>query len=338
VVLAALATLVYAVQPSPYYVLTPGGTYDLKQRLTVPDPYGKEMGHLAFTAVFAQGATWGQYVGARLSQNAEIVPADEIRAPGETQEDVNARNQHLIDESKPVAEVVAMRYAGLDARLVGQGAAVRGVLPGLPADGVFQEGDVIVDIDGAPVQTASDAASLLSKRSVGDSVHIGVLRDGERQALALSTAQSPTDPNHAVVGVSLSTVGFEAQTPFTVNVDTDTVGGPSAGFMISLGILDAITDGDLSRGRFVVGTGTMAPDGSIGPIGGAAEKVVAAKLDHADLFFVPRDNLEEANARARGLPVVPVDTLDEAVRYLCDLPSLPARPTSAPPLCSRFNQ
>jgi PDZ domain-containing protein len=106
--------------------------------------------------------------------------------------------------------------------------------------------------------------------------------------------------------------------------------------MISLAILDAITEGDLSRGRFIVGTGTLAADGTIGAVGGVPEKVVAAKLDRADLFLTPRDNYEDAMPRSRGLPVVAVDTLDDAVRYLCGLDSLPDRPTSPPPLCSRF--
>jgi PDZ domain-containing protein len=93
--------------------------------------------------------------------------------------------------------------------------------------------------------------------------------------------------------------------------------------MFALGILDAVTAGDLTRGYFVAGTGTLAPDGSVGPIGGAAEKALAAEDAGAQVFIVPRDNADEARRWVHSLQIVPVGTFDEAVHALCALSPLP---------------
>src|SRR5260370_12618290 len=140
---------------SPYFLITPGGAYDIGSRLRVPDEQRKPMGHMAFTAVYEQEANWGDVARARLAGQAEIVPAVDVRPPGTTQEQLNQTNKRLIDESKPVAAVVALRAAGFSVDITGQGAEVEGVLQGLPADGVLQVGDVIVPRDGHPSPTTT---------------------------------------------------------------------------------------------------------------------------------------------------------------------------------------
>src|SRR5262249_40172562 len=134
---------------SPYFLITPGGTFDIgfeargnvPARLGIPDEYRKPMGRMAFTAVFQQEASWAEVVHARLFGGAEAVPAASIRPPGTTQEQLNAVNQRLIDESKPVAAVVGLRAAGFPVSITGHGAQVQSVSRGLPADGVLQVGD-----------------------------------------------------------------------------------------------------------------------------------------------------------------------------------------------------
>jgi PDZ domain-containing protein len=119
--------------------------------------------------------------------------------------------------------------------------------------------------------------------------------------------------------VTVSTYLFDVKLPFPVDIKSDNVGGPSAGFMFALGILDAVTDGDLTRGYYVVGTGTISADGTVGPVGGAAEKALAAEADGAQVFLVPKDNADEARRWVHNLQIVPVERFDDAVRYLCSL-------------------
>ena len=101
--------------------------------------------------------------------------------------------------------------------------------------------------------------------------------------------------------------------------------------MFALGILDAITDGDLTRGYYVAGTGTIAADGTVGAVGGAAEKALAAELDGAQLFLVPKGDYEEARRWIRKIRIVPVERFDDAVRALCSLEPLPTLAAPEPP-------
>jgi Lon-like protease len=308
---------------SPYFLITPGGTYDIGSRVRLPDEYRKPMGRIAFTAVFEQEASWGEVIRAKVVGRAEVVPAVDIRPPGTTQEQVNQTNKRLIDESKPVAAVVALRAAGFPVEITGQGAEVESLIEGMPAQGVLQVGDVIVAVDGQPIDTTNSLIQAITRHRVGDQVTLTLRRDGQTQDLQVGTRSSPSEPGRPIVGVTVSTFLFEVRMPFPVDIESDNVGGPSAGFMFALGILDAVTDGDLTRGYYVAGTGTIAQDGMVGAVGGAAEKALAAEQDGAQIFLVPRDDSEEARRWVKQLQIVPIERFDDAIRALCGLSPLP---------------
>jgi PDZ domain-containing protein len=304
---------------SPYSLITPGGTWDIGSRIRVPDEVKRPIGRMAFTAVFELEANWGEVARARVLGQAEIVPTTDIRPPGTTQQQVNETNRRLIDESKPVAAVVGLKAAGYDVEITGQGAEVQSVIQGMPAEGLLRVGDIIVAVDGEPTPTTNALIEKIRRHQVGDTVRLTVERDGQRQDFDVGTRNSPSEPGRPIVGVTISTYLFDVRIPFPVDIESDNVGGPSAGFMFALGVLDAVTDGDLTRGYFVAGTGTIAADGTVGPVGGAAEKALAAEHDGAQLFLVPKDNASDAQRWVRTIQVVPVERLDDAVRYLCGL-------------------
>jgi PDZ domain-containing protein len=308
---------------SPYFVISPGGTYDIGSRLRVPDEQRRPMGRMAFTAVYEQEASWTEVARTQVLGQAELVPAAAIRPPGTTQEQLNQTNKRLIDESKPIAAVVALRAAGYTVDISGQGAQVEGILKGLPADGVLQVGDIIVALDGQAIETTNALIAGIRQHKPGDLVMLTILRDGQHQDVQLGVAASPTEPGRPLVGVTISTYLYDVRMPFPVDVESDNVGGPSAGFMFALGILDAITDGDLTRGYYVVGTGTIAADGSIGAVGGAAEKALAAEQDGAQLFLVPKDDYADAKRWVKTLQIVPVERFEDAIHALCALDPLP---------------
>jgi PDZ domain-containing protein len=307
---------------SPYFLITPGGTYDVNTRVQVPDDVRKPAGRMAFTAVYEQEASWAEIVQAKLVGQAEWVPAVDVRPPGESQQQVNETNKRLIDESKPVAAVVALRRAGYDVQITGQGAEVESVIDGMPAHGVLQAGDIIVAVDGQPADTSNALIEDVRRHALGQSVSLTVQRGGQQLDLQVGTRESPTEPGRPIVGVTVSTYAYDVRLPFPVDVQSDNVGGPSAGLMFALGILDTVTDGDLTRGYFVAGTGTLSADGTVGPIGGAAEKALAAEHDGAQVFIVPRDNADEARRWVHALQIVPVGTFDDAVHALCALTPL----------------
>lgn len=318
---------------SPYFLITPGPTYDIGSRLRIPDEQRRTMGRMAFTAVYEQEATWADVARARLAGRAEIVPAAAIRPPGTTQEQLNQTNKRLIDESKPIAAVVALRAAGYPVEITGQGVEVESIVKGLPAEGVLQVDDVIVAVDGAPVQTSNQLIDAITRHTVGDTLNLSVWRKGQPLDLQVGTKPSPTDASRPVVGVTIATYLFDVRMPFPVDVESDNVGGPSAGFMFALGILDAITDGDLTRGNYVAGTGTISQDGAVGAVGGAAEKALAAEQDGAQVFLVPRDDAVEAGRWVHNLKIVPVDRFEDAIHALCALTPAPNADPAIPTPC-----
>jgi Lon-like protease len=315
---------------SPYFLITPGGTYDIGSRLRIPDEQRKPMGRMAFTAVYEQEANWGEVARAKLGGQAEVVPAAYIRPPGTTQQQVNETNKRLIDESKPVAAVVALRAAGYPVEITGQGAEVESIIDGMPAQGVLQVGDVIVGVDGQPIAMTNDLIQAITRHAVGDQVTLSIWREGQEQTITVGTRESPTEPGRPIVGVTISTYLFDVRMPFPVDIESDNVGGPSAGFMFALGILDAVTDGDLTRGYYVAGTGTIAQDGTVGAVGGAAEKALAAEQDGARVFLVPKNDAEEAHRWVHNLQIVPIERFEDAIAALCALP--PAATAASPEL------
>ena len=331
----AILVGVLAVAPlgatSPYFLITPGGTYDIGSRVRVPDEQRKPVGRMAFTAVFEQEASWGEVARARVAGGAESVPAVDVRPPGTTQEQVNQTNKRLIDESKPVAAVVALRAAGYPVDITGQGAEVESLIEGMPAQGVLQVGDIIVAVDGQPIETTNSLIQAITRHHVGDQVTLTIQREGQTQDVQVGTRGSPTDPGRPLVGITVSTYLFDVRMPFPVDVESDNVGGPSAGFMFALGILDAVTDGDLTRGYYVAGTGTISQDGVVGAVGGAAEKALAAEQDGAQVFLVPRDDADEARRWVKHIQIVPIDRFEDAIHALCGLPPLPTVAAPEPP-------
>jgi len=309
--------------PSTYYFMAPGGSYDVASRLVIPEEQRKEMGRLAFTAVEVGPASWRQVITTRLTGNGEIVPAEEVRPSSISSQEMAEINARLIDESKSAAAAVALGAAGYDVEISGQGAAVRGVLPGAPADGVLQTDDVIVSVDGQPAGTATEVVEAVRRHEVGDQVRLGIIREGEPQEVVVGTRNSADEPGRPMVGASIVTRQLDVKLPFPVSIRTDDIGGPSGGLMFALGILDAVTDGDLTGGHFIAGTGTISADGTVGPIGGAREKVVSAERDGAEVFLAPRDNYDEARQAAHRIQVVPIDQFPNAVQYLCSLTPTP---------------
>jgi PDZ domain-containing protein len=150
--------------------------------------------------------------------------------------------------------------------------------------------------------------------------------NGESRTATITTKKS--DDGNPRLGVS---VEQKQPHPFQLKIDLDRIGGPSAGLMFTLGIIDTLKPEDLTGGIVIAGTGTIDDEGNVGPIGGIPQKLIAAKSAKAKVFLTPESNCEEAVANAQpGLPLIKVATLDDALKALETL-----RAGQTPPLCSR---
>jgi PDZ domain-containing protein len=171
---------------------------------------------------------------------------------------------------------------------------VTGVTPTGASAGRLKTRDRIESLDGTRVRRPQQLLDAMSTVRPGDTVTVEVRREGRPRTVRITTRRATDNPDQAVLGII---IGPAWTFPFDVHVDlSDAIGGPSAGLMFALSIYDRLTPGALTGGAVVSGTGTIAPGGQVGPIGGIQQKIVAAQNSGARLFFVPRANCAEALA------------------------------------------
>ncbi|HTY71561.1 MAG TPA: PDZ domain-containing protein [Actinomycetes bacterium] len=243
-----------------------------------------------------------------LSSSVAVILQPLVYPPGTSGQEVQQQGTLEMQDSQDTAEIVALRAAGIP---VTPTVVVDTVEAGGPSDGKLKEGDVFVSVNGTPVSGDDDLRADIAKVQPGDVVHLVVKRGGREVAVDVTTVPSTDDPTHPMIGVSLR-LGYES--PATVNIKLGSVVGPSAGLMFTLGIYDKLTPGELTGGLHLAGTGTIAADGSVGPIGGIQQKMRAARDAGATAFFVPAQNCSEAlPAKPSGLRLVKVSTFDQAL-------------------------
>lgn len=322
--LGVIVSLLVVFVQLPYYVTMPG-TAQVLQPLVHVEKGDKDQGKLMLTTVKMGRANIAAYVLAHVRPYYELYPLQAIKQEGETDEEYTLRQLQLMEESKEAAIVVAYERAHKPVTYQPRGVYVMGVVKGMPADRVLQVGDRIVRIDEKQVATAEQLMEYVRQKKKGERVSITWTRDGKEQTATLSLASFPQAPQKVGLGLSPMT-DYDVVTEPPVQIDSEEIGGPSAGLMFSLEIYNQLVEEDITKGYKIAGTGTMNMNGEVGPIGGISQKVVAAAKAGADVFFAPNEkgakdsNYREAVKTAKKIgttmKIVPVDTFDEALRYL----------------------
>jgi PDZ domain-containing protein len=307
----AALLLILAIVPSPYFLLTPGPAEDVLPLIHVSgrQTYQAE-GHLLLTAVGFQRARLFQALVARILPHHELHPEQDFLAPGQTDRQQLQVAISEMDTSKIDAAVVALTRFTDYPKEHGPGAVVDFVEPGLPAEGKIFAGDLIVAADGTRIADADQLGRVIVAAGAGHPITFTIRAGGKtRQATVAPTIVKQID--HPIIGIS--TV---ANFPFPLTISSGNISGPSAGLMWALGVSDVLTPGDLTGGRTIAGTGEIAPDGKVYPIGGVQEKVVAAECAGASVFIVPNADAPSARAVADNITVVPVATYAQALNWL----------------------
>jgi PDZ domain-containing protein len=178
---------------------------------------------------------------------------------------------------------------------------------------------VIVAADNKPVRSTVDLHETIARHQVGDVVAVTFVRNGVTRTVNVKTSADPFDDTRPIVGIQPQPA-LKLNIPFQIKFDLGDVGGPSAGLAFALQILEE-RGRDVDHGYKVAATGVIAPDGSVGPIGGVKQKTIGARQAHVDVFLVPAgDNAREARKYADGLRIIPVKTFQQALRALATLP------------------
>ncbi|MEU5158243.1 PDZ domain-containing protein [Streptomyces sp. NPDC020875] len=290
-------------------------------------------GNLNMTTVRVTGADYRmnlvEAMYGWLAHDNVVVPHDTLYPDGQTEEQSTQENAEEFSQSQESAKVAALKELKIP---VGSRVVVATVVKGTPAEGKLHAGDVIKAVDGQPVEEPADVAKLVTKNKPGEDTVFTVVPAKEAaeaekagrepvttERITITTAKAEGKPDRAVVGIQ---AGTDHTFPFTIDINLADVGGPSAGLMFALGIVDKLTPGDMTGGKFVAGTGTIDDDGRVGPIGGIAMKLVGARSAGAEYFLTPADNCAAAAADIPdGLTLVKVDTMADATKSLAKIKS-----------------
>jgi PDZ domain-containing protein len=244
--------------------------------------------------------------------NYALVPRAEVYPPDKTVEQVNQQNTQDFQDSQSAAEIAALRYLKYPNVVY-----VGTIAQGSPSYRVLQPQDQITAIDGKAVSDFASLQAALKSTLPRQKVSVTVLRVDKSVTVKVTLQANASVGKQGFLGIGAVE---RPKAPFTVSISLANIGGPSAGLMFTLGILDKLTPGGLTKGRYIAGTGTMEVDdtkGTVGPIGGILLKMIAAKGAGASVFLVPADNCAEALTRVpTGLELAKVSTLDNAVSAL----------------------
>lgn len=310
VVLSALAILLALVRV-PYVALVPGptvntlGRYEGEPVITIE---GKEPnrsgGNLNLTTVgVIDEITIIQAITGWFSDDTAVVPRETVYPPTKSREETDEQNRADYVASESSAIQAAMNYLDYPRKVVV-------VEP--PEDSVIEAGDALERVNGQDVATSDALALVMSQIAPGTTISVDYLHDGQPATTQLTTKEPPKDRSGSVMGMTVNERGYGG---FTVTFAQNDIGGPSAGLMLTLGIIDLVGPEPLVDGEFVAGTGTIDPDGKVGPIGGVRFKLKKAAEVGADLFLTPAGNCAEAlvDPPDDGPVLAKVETLQDAV-------------------------
>jgi PDZ domain-containing protein len=295
--------------PLPVLVFGPGDAVDLNGLVSVPDRTPPP-GTLYLTDVKVMPGRPAFYLAAKLLPGFEIVSRNEY-AGNENDQQFDRELQDAMQESQTVAQIVAERAAGLPVKTQTTISVVE-VRPKMPASRCFHVNDAIVSIDGhAPTGTGSIAAAAGSK-PVGSSFALEVERNGKLVSVACETALYNGKP---LFGMIVSAQTKLVSLPVRVKYNVKDINGSSAGLMFALQIYRTLTGEPLAGGKKIAGTGVLAEDGTVLPVGGAIEKLRAAMHEGAQIFLVPKTDYASVSG-VRGITIFPVTSFDDALRQL----------------------
>ncbi len=315
-VLGALGTVLTV----PFVALGPGPTFNTLGKVDgkeVVDVRGTEVdpttGHLNMTTVSVRdGLSIFEAFGFWASGKHGLVPRAEVYPPGVSREEIDKSNQQDFKDSEGNAEIAALHFLNMPTVVL-----LRKVSEDGPVKDLLKAGDEIISINGTPIAAPKDVVTAVGAQKPGDVLTVQVRRESAEQTVQVTLGERPDDKAKGYLGV---TPGEGARPPLQVDFNLADIGGPSAGLMFSLALIDKLTPGELDGGKFVAGTGTIDDDGKVGPIGGIQYKMMAAREAGAETFLVPAANCNEARQRTpEGLRLVKVENLTGAVQSLNEI-------------------
>jgi Lon-like protease len=313
----------------PYVIISPGFATPLDKNVITVDGASTydHNGNVLFLTVrvTTHDPTVWRVVTSWLDSDREVVKRTDAVGCASDAENI-AINKRLMEQSQDAAKDVALTRLGYTVEADPPEITIAdAVCSRVPAYGTLRAGDRILAIDDQAVSELADVGPLVEAHRPGEPTNVTYLRDGSTETARIVTGRRSAKGSCDLVkqvttgtpclGVVLEPF-VDYHFPINVKIDTQKVGGPSAGLAFTLAIIDDLTPGDLTGGRRVAVTGTINPDGTVGPVGGVEQKAITARHNDVSMMIVPKQEVKDARAGAGNLKVVGVDTVDDALAAL----------------------
>jgi Lon-like protease len=283
---------------------------------------GNDAGGIYFVDVIVRRATWMERLFPSIREGSTLVPAHALNPTGIPDEARREGSLREMTRSQRIAAAVALRALGYKVKTQTTGALIAAVSPDTPAAGKLQPTDVVVAVDGKPVRTPAALRRLLRRGPPGTTLTLAVRRGQELERITLTTAPDPSEPRRPIIGVLVEQEA-RIELPISVRIDTDNVGGPSAGLAFALAVMEDLGR-DVDGGYKVAVTGELSLDGAVSSVGGVRQKTIGAERADVDVLLVPvGENAAEARKQADDVRVLPVRTFQQALQKLATLPPKP---------------
>lgn len=293
----------------PYYVLAPGGTINITNRV---DNYKVDKGSLNMLYVSEYELTPVLYLYAKVL-NWDIYNNNTRKLSDEDLNDIKKRNTIMRDNSLDIAKIVAYNKAGKEIKITDS----RNIIIATTKNSKFKVGDIILRVDSTKCDNISDIKKIINNHDIGDEISFDIIRNNKEKRI---TSKVYKEKGNKVVGVVIVS-DYDYKLNPEVNIKfKNSESGSSGGLMLTLTIYSAISDIDIIKGRNIAGTGTIDVNGKVGSIDGIKYKIIGAYKNHMDIVLVPSDNYEEAmmvnNKYQYHMNIVRVDSIEDAIEYL----------------------
>ncbi|MGP3921129.1 site-2 protease family protein [Nonomuraea sp. 10N515B] len=302
----------------PLLVVTPGPAFDVARDVTIQGrPVTPVTGrYLATTVNLEQPNAWGAII-AGIRPDQEVLRASAVIPQDARPEDYFREQRQLFEQSRRMAAAAGARAVGIDVPIHGTGVQVTGVLPEAPAEDKLRMGDVIVRVNGQPVEHIWNLQETVSSRPAGTSFTLTVERQGAERQIEVQSTDLPRLSHGVGIGITGETRNLRVDLPFEVSfASRSKVAGPSAGLVYATTVADLLAQEDFARGRSIAATGTIRLDGAVGAVGGVEQKAIGADEARAKIFLVPAEEVQEARQAGQDLSVHGVETLNQTLSLL----------------------
>lgn len=316
---------VLALVPVPFVRLSPGPLFNtlgqvkekelIKISATTTYPTS---GELNMTTVSETGGPYGQLilfdaVVAWFHPTQTVIPTSQQYPNLVDGDQIRAESRRMFTSSQANAIAAALNYLQIEAE---QTVRIDSVVVGSPADGKVNPGDLVIAVNQQLIETSEQVVEFVQAKAPGAQITLTLKRGEEVFEISLMSEESKVKPGAAAIGVA---IGPAIDPPFEIEFELDDVGGPSAGMMFTLGIIDELSANEITFGKKIAGTGTVRVTGEVGPVGGVLQKIAASEKANMDLFLIPAVNCDSySEDRYKNMPIVAVENVAQAVASIAE--------------------